>query len=85
MPLLYRSRSLRRFNEANSRLASIIENHTTKIVAAASIQLFVSTHQLEKWFKSSTGTLCFLKDINLQSVYYFRLYSLMVIYQFIKP
>jgi hypothetical protein len=70
---------VRRFNEANCRLTSLIENHSTKILAAASIQLFVSTHQLEKWFKSSTGTLCFLKDINRKSVYYFRLYSLMVI------
>ena len=47
------------------------------MLAAASIQLFISTQQLEKWFKSSTGTVCFMKDISCKSSFSFRLYSLM--------
>jgi hypothetical protein len=53
-----------------------------KVLATASVQLFISTPQLDKWFKSSTGTLCFLKDFSRKNYYFYRLYSLMVILYF---
>ena len=49
-----------------------------KVLATAAVQLFISTPQLDKWFKSSTGTLCFLKDFSRKNIYIYRLYSLMV-------
>lgn len=77
MPTPYRSKSVRRFDETNCQITNIIEKDNIKVLVAASVQLFISTPQLEKWFKSSTGTICFLKDLNRKSWYYFRLYSLM--------
>ena len=78
MPALYRSKSVRRFDEVNCRITSIIEKDNNKVLATAAVQLFISTPQLEKWFKSSTGTICFLKDLTRKNFFYFRLYSLMV-------
>jgi hypothetical protein len=76
MPGLYRSKSVRRLDD-NNQFREIIEKDSKKILAAASCQLFISTPQLDKWFKSSAGTLCFIKDYTRKGCYFFRLYSLM--------
>jgi hypothetical protein len=74
----YRSRSVTKKHETdNSSLADFIERDNRKILSAGSVQLFISTPQLDKWFKSSTGTVCFIKDGTKKSSYYFSLYSLM--------
>ena len=78
MPGSYRSKSVRRFEDENNHLTNFIEKDNIKVLATAAIQLFISAPQIEKWFKSSTGTICFLKDFNRKSTYFYRLYSLMV-------
>ena len=88
MPVLYRSRSVRRYDENANQLTSIIENDNIKVkikllkfeknflkfnlkvLATASVQLFISTPNLDKWFKSSTGTLCFLKDFQRKNFFF---------------
>lgn len=76
MPGLYRSKSVRRLDD-NNQFREIIEKDGKKILAAASCQLFISTPQLDKWFKSSAGTLCFIKDSTRKGSYFFRLYTIM--------
>jgi hypothetical protein len=79
--LLYRSKSFRRFDESTNHkhLTDFIEQDNVKVLSTAAAQLFISAPQAcSKWFKSSTGTLCFFKDFTQKRTYYFRLYSIMV-------
>ncbi|CAF0713639.1 unnamed protein product [Brachionus calyciflorus] len=77
MPALYRSKSFRRVEENNTFLTDFLEKNNLKVLATAAAQLFISAPHLDKWFKSSTGTICFLKNFTNKGSYYFRLYSLM--------
>lgn len=78
MPALYRSRSYRRPDDKDSPLTDFLEKDNFKVLTTAAAQLFISAPHLDKWFKSSTGTICFLKNFSHKNSFYFRLYSLMV-------
>lgn len=78
MPALYRSRSYRRPDDKDSLLTDFLEKDNFKVLTTAAAQLFISAPHLDKWFKSSTGTICFLKNFSHKNSFYFRLYSLMV-------
>ncbi|RNA22938.1 wiskott-Aldrich syndrome [Brachionus plicatilis] len=77
-PVELRDQIIKRLEQQmDTLLTDFLEKDNFKVLATAAAQLFISAPHLDKWFKSSTGTICFLKNFSHKNSFFFRLYSLM--------